>query len=161
MKRFVFSLASVLRFKRRCKWLAEARQQQAAMALQQARAEMEKMTEQVRQACARLQGRLGKPQDSATWLAVYRQFDVLEQALQSDRQKVERTGQEFEQAQTQRQRANLEVEALLILRQRKWQEHQRVQQRAEQQFLDELGLERWRIARASRRGQDTGEVVSP
>jgi flagellar export protein FliJ len=150
MKRFTFELERVLKFKQRREQLAQVQQRQASAALQAAKAEALTLRDQLDRACLRLQQKLGKPQDATTWLAVYLQSSLLQQALQSAGQKVEGAAANFQVAAAARQKAAVDVEMLLTLRQQKWQEHLREFQQTAQERLDELGLRRWLGARAGK-----------
>src|SRR5579862_6842561 len=143
MKRFTFALERVLKFKERREQLAQAKQKQAAMLLQEAQAETSALSEQLERVCLRLQHKLGKPQDATTWMAVYLQSARLQQALQTATARVERAAHEFDVAAAARKQAAIEVEMLHTLRQQKWQEHRRKYEHAAQEQLDELGLNRW------------------
>jgi flagellar export protein FliJ len=150
MKHFTFDLDRVLKFKQRREQLAQVQQKQAAAALQAAQAEAATLRDQLDRGCLRLQLKLGKPQDATTWLAVYLQSSLLQQALQSADRKVEGAAEKFQVAAAARTKAAAEVEVLLTLRQQKWQDHLREFQQTAQERLDELGLRRWLGARAAK-----------
>jgi flagellar export protein FliJ len=152
VKRFVFALERVLKFKQRRELLAEIQQKQASAALQAAQAEAEALHEQLSQVCARLLEKLGVAQETSLWLAGYRQSASLEQALQGAKGKVERATKDLDVAGAVRKQAAIEVETLLVLRRRQWQEHHDAVQHAQQEHLDELGLRRWQTARAGKPG---------
>ena len=150
MKCFTFELDRVLKFKRRREKLAQVQQNQASAALQAAQAAAATLRDQLDRACLRLQQKLGKPQDATTWLAIYLQSSLLQQALQTAGQKVEGAAANLQVAAAARKQAAVEVEMLLTLRQKKWQEHLREFQQTAQERLDELGLRRWLGARAGK-----------
>jgi flagellar export protein FliJ len=152
MKRFTFELERVLKFKQRREQVAEVQQKQAAAALQAAKVEARALGEQLDRVCLGLQQKLGKPQNTTTWMAVYLQSARLQQALQTAVGKVESAAQLYDRAALARKQAAVEVEMLVTLRQRKWQVHCRDMQLAAQEQLDELGLRRWQAARAGQLG---------
>jgi flagellar export protein FliJ len=156
MKRFHFELERVLKFKQRREQLAEVQQKQAAAALQAAQAETLALGEQLTRACLTLQQKLGKPQDATTWMAVYLQSARLQQALQTAGTKVKQAAHDFDVAAAARKQAAMEVEALLTLRQRKWQEHRRDVQQTVQEQLDDVSLRRWLGSRAANVGGEQG-----
>jgi len=149
MQRFQFGLDKVLKFKERREWLAQIRQKQKAAAVQAAQAVEGELQDQLNLTCLRLQEKLGKPQDATMWMAVYAQSVRLEQALQSAKQKVEVASQELDEAAALRKQAAIEVEMLLSLRQKKWQEYRGDCQKAAQAQLDDMGLQRWIAAKAA------------
>jgi flagellar export protein FliJ len=151
VNRFTFELDRVLKYKQRRERLAEVKHKQATTALQAARNEAEALRRQLDLACLRLQDKMGKPQDTITWLAVYRQGTILDQALQIAGRKVERATHDLAQAAAARKQAAVEVEVLLTLRHQRWHEHRVEMQRAEQERLDELGMQRWQTASAAKR----------
>ena len=151
MKRFTFELERVLKFKQRREQVAEAQQKQAAVALQAAKVEARALGEQLDRVCLGLQQKLGKPQNTTTWMAVYLQSARLQQALQTAVGKVESAAQLYDRAALAKQAA-VEVEMLVTLRQRKWRDHSRDMQLTAQEQLDELGLRRWQAARADQSG---------
>ncbi len=156
MKRFVFALDAVLKVKRHRARLAEMRQGQAAQALAAAQDVAGGIRRQLDLTCTYLQGRVGRPQEAATWLAVYLQSDWLEQQLQAAGLQVEKATRELERAAEVRRQAAVEVEALLALRERQWQEFRRTFQKMEQERLDEVGLRRWQAGRPGADAQGGG-----
>jgi flagellar export protein FliJ len=160
LRRFVFELDGVLKYKQSRELLADIQHKQAAAALQIAQVEVAALGDQLNQACARLQEKLGKAQDTTNWLAVYRQSTLLEQALQTATRQVERAAHECDRAAAARKQAAVEVEVLLTLRQRKWLDYRKKTQQAVQDQLDELGLRRWQAARADTSGESDPEGAS-
>jgi flagellar export protein FliJ len=150
MNRFQFGLDKVLKFKARREWLAQVAQKQKAAVVQAAQAVEDGLRDQLDLTCLRLQENLGKPQETGMWMAVYAQSVRLEQALQSAKQKVEVANKELDQAAALRKQAAIEVEMLLALRQKKWQEYRGECQRATQAQLDDIGLQRWIAGRAAK-----------
>src|SRR5262245_36570478 len=96
MKRFTFALDGVLHFKRRRQWLAEMQQQQAAAALEAARAEAATVRERLDRLCVRLHDKVGTAQDPATWMAAYHQSIQLQHALEAAHKVVDRAARELE-----------------------------------------------------------------
>jgi flagellar export protein FliJ len=157
VKSFTFELDKVLKFKQHREQAAEVQQKQAAMALQAAHAKVSAIGEQLDELSLRLQTKLGKAQVTTTWIAVYLQSALLEQALQIARQDVERAARQFEKAAAARKQAAIEVETLLTLRGQKWHEFLVESERALQVGLDEIGVRRWIAARRGKPGQNETE----
>ena len=80
---FTIRSTRVLKLKQRREQLAEIKQGQAAAAVQAAQSEVAALGERLRQACLRLQEKVGKPQETTIWMAIYVQSAQLQQALQN------------------------------------------------------------------------------
>lgn len=143
MKRFLFRLERVLKLKQQRERLAELRQQQARQLVEAARAEVSRLTEQLRQTAGALHGKAAGPVAADTWIAHYVHSARLGQALESAEVHVQRALQRLQEAAAQRTKIAQEVEALQHLRDQQWEEHRQDMLRSEQIRLDELGMRRW------------------
>ena len=149
MKRFHFRLERVLKLKQQRERLAELRQQQARQVVEAAKAEVARLTEQLRQTAGALGGKLGGAVPASAWVAHYEHSAQLGQALQSAEARVERALRGLHEASAQRTQIAREVESLLYLRRQQWDEHWKDVARAEQVQLDEQGMRRWMAAQAA------------
>jgi flagellar export protein FliJ len=147
MKRFRFRLERVLKLKLQKERQAELRQRQARVVLQAAQSEVAAIEDRLAQNAAALESQIGQSVEPDLWLARYQHLTAIGQALESAEAKAQPAARDLEQADAARARIATETEALAQLRERCWEEHRANARRAEQQYLDELGLHRWRTAR--------------
>ena len=156
MKRFSFSLEKVLKFRERQQWLAEIRQKKMADAVRSAEAETESLVEQLNNLCRWLYEKADRAQDARVWMSMHTHTVRVEQAIDAARQKAVTAMHHLDRAAAERKLADIEVEKLCKLRQRKWEEFSVKLQRAEQEQLDEISCARWF---AAKRIVDGGEKV--
>lgn len=149
MKRFDFRLQRVLKLKQQRERLAELRQRQARQVLDAARAEVARLWEQLGHTAGALTGKLGGAVPASAWVAHYDHSVQLSKILETAEAREQRAEQGVQEAAALHTRIAQEVEALLCLRGQQWASHWQEVARADQVRLDELGLRRWRAARAT------------
>jgi hypothetical protein len=154
VKRFAFSLERVLRFKRQLEQAAEVQQQQAALALQRARADVVALQALIDQAAAGLERCVSQPVDLGSWLARLQHSAGLNRALAQAEHKSEQAALNLRKAAAKRQQIAAEVEALRVLRRQQWQVYRKQAEQARQEMLDEMGLRRWQ----ERRGKSADQA---
>ena len=132
-----------MKWKQQRERLAELRQKQARLVLDTANSAVQMLQERLSQTALVMQARIGQSVTTAAWIAHYHHAAQLGQTLESAEARARQAGQALQQANAERAKIATEVEALIHLRQRQWQEHQRQIARLEQNQLDELGIRRW------------------
>lgn len=169
MKRFEFRLEQVLKLKRQQEQLAELRQQQARLRVETCQAAVNALHGQIHERAVALENGICYAADSEKetvpfaagqplLIAHYAQTRLLGQALTAAEKQLEQAQQELKDADRQRQVIATEVEALLSLRQQQWQAYRQELARAQQEQLDELGLQRW-LAGQQVRSRGAGKGV--
>lgn len=148
MQRFRFKLEQVLRHKERRERLAEMRQWRALAALRTQEQALAKLQARWRNAGAALPSDPHAALDVARWLAQLRAAERLARDLAAATLRVHEAAVAFENATAQRRQQALEAEALRQLRHRQHERYLEQAAKAEQRFLDEEGMRRWRDSRA-------------
>jgi flagellar FliJ protein len=143
MKRFEFRLEQVLKLKKQREWLAEQKARQARMALDAAVAEAASLARQLAQVADSLIARRDQQADPVSWTTRHEQSTRLGQLLQLAEARAEQAREVHAEAEQQRARIAIEVEALLTLQRERWQEYRQEVARERQAQLDEMGLRRW------------------
>ena len=144
MRRFSFALEKVLKHKERRERLAEMRQLRSLAALrirEQAEVELRMRWEQ---AGAHLMGGPKAARDVAHWLVHFRHAEKLAREMAAAATRVREAARAVEEATAERRQRAREAEALRRLRHRQHEQHLEAMAKAEQRFLDEEGLRRWR-----------------
>jgi flagellar export protein FliJ len=147
VKRFHFSLEQVLKLKRQRERLAELKQNQAALALEKARAEVTALWDQLARAAARFETRIASAGSVAVWMSCSRHVDQVRHELGEAEARTRRAELTWQQATAARKELAIAVEALLTLRRQQWQAYRRSRDRQEQNQLDDWGLRLWRQGR--------------
>ena len=125
MQRFEFRLERVLKWKKRRELLAEMRQKQARVAYEGAKAQVQFLWDRLAENAGTLEAQLRDSMHPSSWMACYQHSAQLGQVLDAAEASVRRTRQQLDQANAARARIAAEVEALLYLKRRQWEEHQR------------------------------------
>ncbi len=149
MRRFHFRLERVLAVKKQREKLAEMRQQQARGQWEEARAECARIEEELLHNAVESAARLRQAAALGTWQAHYERAAQMEEWLRAARRTADEAEARLQEANRLRIQASLEVEALLSLRAREWENYRRDAGRRRQNDLDELGMQRWLAQRAA------------
>ena len=147
MKRFQFRLERVLSEKKRRERLAEIRQQQARMKLEEERAECGRIEEQLSHTTTNAAAKMREAASLGIWQAHYAQAVALGELLEAAQRRADDAEKQLREADRLRIQAALEVETLRLLRAREWQNYRKEAARHQQNILDELGQRRWLAAR--------------
>ncbi|GIW82456.1 MAG: hypothetical protein KatS3mg105_4263 [Gemmatales bacterium] len=146
-KPFEFSLQPALRMKRHQEWLASVEQYKAQSAFLAARAEQRKLEQNLAELSRLMaEGRLG-----LSWLQFRDQVELIRQQLDESERAVAMAADRLAEKAAERKKLATDVEVLSALREKQWQEYTRELARAEQERLDEVGLQRWLSASESER----------
>lgn len=151
MKRFEFRLERVLAWKRQRERLAELRLQRASLEREAARSRVRSLREQLDQSTARFAGRAA---DLALRLAQSRHLAQAGELLRQAEEQLVRAEHTVKEANSVWSQAAREVEVLVRLRGRRWQDYLLQKSRAEQEQLDELGMRRWLTAARRARAEE-------
>ncbi len=143
MKRFIFRLDRVLKIKEQRQRVAELRQQQARLAVENIRAEMAALANALRTTAAALETQVGRTVPVGAWASHYVHSTQIGERLRAAEARLQRAVAELEAAAALRTKITTEVEALLTLRDRQWQDHCDEDRALRQNQLDELALSRW------------------
>lgn len=143
MKRFQFSLERVLKLKEQRQKLAEQHQRQALAAVEALRATLRELQDQLSTKAEEIQGQLGTPLPSGEWIARYQHSAFIEKAIERAELELQQAVQRLSEADTRRKQITTEVEALLHLRERQWEDHAEETRHQEQIQLDDIGMRRW------------------
>ncbi len=150
MRRFHFRLERVLTVKKQRERLAEIRQQQARARLEEAKAECRRIEAELARTAASAAAKLREAVSLGTWQAPYEHVARLSDLLTAAQARVSEAQKQLQEADRLRIQAALEVEALVGLRTREWQNYRQEAARQQQNNLDELGLQRWLAKRVER-----------
>jgi flagellar protein FliJ len=143
LQRFEFRLERVLKLKKQREWLAELRQTQARAVLDAAQAEVDAINDRIAQHAVDYALRLGRA-EQGPWLGRFQQAVRLGDLLAIAEGKVRLAMVKYQEASAARTLASQEVEALLFLRTREWDDHRALVQRTQQEQLDEVSMRLWR-----------------
>lgn len=147
MKRFEFSLDRLLRVKRQLERLAELEQQRAQKAVEQARAALQELQDQLARISDRFSHAIGRPMTPQQWVSASDMAERLGKSIQTAEQEVAQAEQKLIAAAQERALIATEVEAIAILRRQQWEQWQQEARKADQDRLDEVSLRLWQNAR--------------
>lgn len=147
MKRFEFSLDRLLRVKRQLERLAELEQQRAQKAVEQARAALQELQDQLARISDRFSHAIGQPMTPQQWVSASDMAERLGKSIQIAEQEVAQAEQKLIAAAQERALIATEVEAITILRRQQWEQWQQEARKADQDRLDEVSLRLWQNAR--------------
>ncbi len=149
MKRFEFSLESLLKVKRQVERLAELEQLRAREAVDRARVRLDEFREQLARISDRFTASIGRPMAPQQWTTASDMSERLAESIRIAEQDVATAEEKLLAASQERARVAAEVEALETLRQEQWDKWRQEVQQADQGRLDEVGMRRWMSARAA------------
>jgi flagellar protein FliJ len=147
LKRFEFSLDRLLRVKRQLERLAELEQRRAQDAVEQARAVLEGLQDQLTRISDQFAQAIGRPMTPHQWVSASDMAERLGTSIHTAEEEVTHTEQKLLSAAQERAQLATEVEAISILRQKQWDAWKQEAQKADQDRLDEVGLRLWQNAR--------------
>jgi flagellar FliJ protein len=148
VKRFEFSLDRLLRVKRQLERLAELEQRRAQDAVEQARAALDGLRDQLARISDQFAAAIGRAMTPQQWASASDMTERLGQAIHLSEQEVNRAEQKLHVAAQERAQLATEVEAISTLRRQQWELWKQEAQKADQDRLDEVGLRLWQNARA-------------
>lgn len=146
MKRFEFSLDRLLRVKRQLERLAELEVQRAQQAIQQARAALESLQDQLTGISDRFANAIGRAMTPQQWVSASDMAERLGYSIRTAEEDVVQAEQKLLTASQERAQLATEVEAISTLRQRQWQQWRQEAEKADQERLDEVSLRLWQNA---------------
>lgn len=153
MLAFEFRLETVLKYQERHKKLAELRRQQALQALLLIEAEIERLQQKLREIAASMAGNLGRADVRVPWASLQAQSQWLANQLSAEERKLQPARAEFAKANDAFKKIASLVEALLDLKQRRWQTYKDEVALQEQQRVEEFVLRRWTEASGGRQDE--------
>lgn len=156
MKRFLFSLERVLRLKRQKEKQAELRTALARATADAARTQVESLGEMMEHTAVAAESGVGSQMHVDMWFAHQQHAARIAQAIEHAEQEQQKAEHRLQQADAARAKIATEVETLVHLRSRQWDEHRHDMARTEQQRSDETVLQRW--WRGQRNERDAGRV---
>lgn len=142
MKRFQFPLDKLLRYHQQRQKQADFALSRASLEREQAEAAVQRLREEIASVC-RLPEGVGRPIEPTFREQAFRRADQLCQTLQAAQEKLKAAQRRFREAQNARTAVTQEVEALLHLRSRQWDEHQDEATRRQQIELDDIVMKQW------------------
>src|ERR1043166_776165 len=151
MKRFVFRLETVLRYHQTRKKLADARRRLAWQQMRQAEEHVTRLEAQLQQVAQALQASSSPRNGDRPWHSLRAQSQWLSNQIQVGELAVAACRLESVRANDAYKQVAVLVEALVSLKQRRWQAHQAERSAEDQKRIDELGL-RQRVDRGGRGG---------
>jgi flagellar FliJ protein len=151
VKRFRFSLDTLLRVKKQREQLAEARVAQARLEVEACQGRLARLQDALQEVARRLESALGSALPAESWAGTFEQSARLERAIRAAEYRLAQAEVALRDAIQARTRLTTEVEALDTLKQQHWDLYRQDMQRAEQERLDEVGLRLW--LRAQRNGR--------
>ena len=144
MKAFEFPLQSVLQYQGQQRKQAELRQQQAQADLQRARGELAALQRELAETGTSLRAQKNEAVYSSLLLEGGAHLDKLEQRLAAARQRIQEAENKVAQANELRKQTAVKEEATELLREGQWRQHDKQTQRAAQEQVDEIAMQRWR-----------------
>ncbi|MFM8274667.1 MAG: flagellar export protein FliJ [Gemmata sp.] len=146
MKRFEFSLERLLRVKRQQQHLAELEQRRAQDVVEQARARLDRLRDQLAGISDRYSASIGRAMHPLQWASASDMTERLGHSIRASEHDVSQAEQKLHAAAQQRAELATEVEAISTLRQQQWDAWRHEAQKADQDRLDEVGLRLWQQA---------------
>jgi flagellar biosynthesis chaperone FliJ len=143
MPAFEFRLETVLQYQEKHRKLAEVRRQQALQALLLIEAEIDRLQQKLREIAASMAGSLGREDVRVPWESLQSQSQWLANLLSAQEQRLQPARAEFAKAHDAHKKVATLVEALLDLKQRRWQTYRDEVALQEQQRVEEFVLRRW------------------
>jgi flagellar FliJ protein len=147
VKRFEFSLDRLLVVKRQQERLAELEQQRARLAVDQARARLETLKDQLTRVSDQFAASVGRAMMPGQWAAASDMSERIGQSIRVAEVEVEQAEEKLRASAQERAQVATEVEALSTLREQQWNQWRQAAKAADQGRLDELVNRRWQAAR--------------
>lgn len=142
MKRFQFQLEKLLRYHQQRQKQAELLMVRAGRELEATQAAVQDLERQIDTTC-RLPERIGQPIEPALREQSLRLAHQLCETLRSAQDRLKAAERRFREAQGQHTAVTQQVEALLLLRSQRWQEHLDEANRQQQIELDDAVMKQW------------------
>ena len=155
MKRFHFQLEKLLRYHQQRQKQAELLLARAGTELEAARSVVVELERQIDATC-RLPERVGRLVDPALREQSLRLAQQLCETLQPTQDRLKEAERRFREAQSQHTAVTQQVEALLLLRSQRWQEHQDEAARLQQIELDDVVMKQWSRSSTDSAVESTG-----
>jgi flagellar export protein FliJ len=152
VRRFEFSLDRLLRVKRQLERLAELEQRRAQDAVEQARATLGALQDQLSRISDQFARAVGRAMTPHQWVSASDMAERLGNSIRLAEQEVTLAEQKLLTAAQERAQVATEVEAISTLRKQQWELWRQEAQKADQDRLDEVGLRIWRNAREGAAG---------
>jgi flagellar export protein FliJ len=143
VKRFRFRLERVLKLRQQRRRVAELALKQAALILQQARAVVSALKEDLRKKAESLETEIGSEMSAGAWLVHCEHAAQLERSLMVAENREQFAVDKVRDSAAVCTRLSAEVEALESLRRQQWQQHREGSQAEYQREMDALALIRW------------------
>lgn len=158
MKRFSFQLEKLLRYHQQRQKQAELMLVRAGHELQTAQTAVRELQRQIDVAC-RLPERVGRPIEPVLREQSLRLAQQLELSLRPARDRLKAAERHYREAQNQHTAVTQDVEALLLLRAQRWQEHLDEANRQQQIELDDVVMKQWSRRAVVPDFEDTGPTT--
>jgi flagellar FliJ protein len=152
VKRFEFSLDGLLRVKRQLEQVAELEQAKAHQAVAQAQVRLTELKDELSRVSDALSAQVGQVVPASRWVTMYDLIEKLGQQITTAEANVQTAERRLADATQERVQVSAEVEAIRTLRQQQWEKWRQEVAAADQERLDELGLQRWMAAQSPRTG---------
>lgn len=142
MKRFHFQLEKLLRYHQQRQKQAELEMVRAGHEVEAAQAAVRELEQRIESAC-RLPERIGRPIEPALREQSLRLAQHLAESLRPAQDRLKAAERHYREANGQHTAVTQQVEALLLLRTQRWQEHLDEANRQQQIELDDAVMKQW------------------